>query len=55
MSWVLSWIYMPAKKKSHRRSSFAQFVDDPMIELLVLVIALVALIFSLLELGQIIK
>lgn len=46
---------MPAKKKIHRRSSFAAFVDDPMIELVVLVLALVALVFSLLELSQVVR
>ncbi|GEM_PF-5172552 len=46
---------MPAKEKSHRRSSFAAFIDDPMIELAILVVALVSLMFSILELVQVVR
>ncbi len=46
---------MPAKKKSLPRNSFAVFMDDTMIQLMVLVLALVALVFSILELSQIVR
>ena len=49
------------KKKTARRrkangiAAFFEFANDPMVELMVLVIALVVLFFSVLELGEVIR